>query len=297
MAAMRKQGSTLQQIAIALNCSESSVRHHVRQIGPIPLLQAKPRQFRPPIPSKVRKRVVLLRKRGHPFEKIAQVLGMAYGTARAIFLAGGRPPTGRSRHNFQKTPEDVITRILALRRAGSSHAYIAESVGVSTTTVGRILKSNRFPPKIQLRRLAGPVGRRVRGICRVKGCGVRHYGSGLCSSHRLQYRQGRIEKNGKLLPSTCIGCGAKFPRSPQRERCDRCRRAHLRERANWNWAYRLGYIDRQGRPLPLICQQCGKQFRRRLRKLPFCQSCAAARPNMLRRQRRLQAKSSPQSAA
>jgi len=297
MVAMRKQGHTLQQIAIALGCSESSVRNHVRHLGPIPSLQTSPRSRPPIIPKATRMRVLRLRKRGYPFEKIANLLGMAYGTARAIVLTGGRPPAGRSRHNFRKTPEDVITRILALRREGSSHAYIADAVGVSTTTVGRILKSNGFPAKIKLQRLAGPVGRRVRGICRIKGCGVRHFGSGLCSTHQLQYRQGRIDKSGKVLPSTCIDCGAKFPRNPQRKRCERCRRAHLRKRAKWNRDCRLRYIDHQGRPLSLICQQCGKEFQRRLRKLPFCKSCAAARPNMLRRQRGLLAKREPKRAA
>lgn len=101
--------------------------------------------------------MIVLRKRGYPFERIANALGMAYGTARAIFLTGGKPPAGRSRHSFWRTPKDVVARILALRREGSSHAYIADAVGVSSTTVGRFLRSNGFPGKIPLQRLAGPV--------------------------------------------------------------------------------------------------------------------------------------------
>lgn len=285
MVAMRKQGSTLQEIAIALDCSESSIRRRVHRLGSIPLLRATPLKPRRPVTSKTRRRVVALRKRDWTFEEIAKVVGLAYCTVRTIVVTGGKPPARNPYHNSEKTPEDKIVRIIALRRAGSSYAYIAEQTGVSAATAGRILKTNGFPGKILLVRLAGPVGSRVRGICRVRGCGVRHYGSGMCSSHDREYRQGRVGKNGKLLPSICSVCGGKFRRSPQRRRCDRCRRTYIRIQGTRNRNYRLGYIDKDGRILPFTCQQCGKKFRRG-RKTRFCESCAAARPNMLRRQRR-----------
>jgi len=289
MIALRKQGRTVQQIAIALGIGESTVGHHVRHLGPVPLSDARPRGRWRTARMEARERVVVLRKRGYTFQKIASVVGMAYTTARAIFLAGGKRPA-RPHGGSKKTSKEEIARMIALRRAGGSYAYIAGLVGVNAGTVGMILKSHGFPGKIPLLRYAGPVGNRVRGICRVPGCGVWHYGSGLCANHQLQYKQGRIEKNGRLLPSTCVDCGANFPYNPQRQRCDRCRRVHLTKLDKLNRDYRLGYIDEQGRPLPFTCEQCGKKFTRRSGKTRFCEGCAAARPNMLRRQRRSQAK-------
>ena len=239
--------------------------------------------------NETRKGVVVLRKRGYTFEKIANMLGLAPCTVRTIVITGGRPPAHNPFFCSEKTSEVKIARIIALRRAGSSYAHIAEVTGVSAATAGRILKSNGFPGKIQLLRLAGPVGSRVRGICRIRGCGVRHYGSGLCSSHELQYRQGRIDRNGKLLPTACEECGRKLSRRLRRRWCQRCRRARTRMRGKRNRDYRLGYVDKDGKPLPFTCQQCGKKFRRQ-RKTRFCENCAVARPNMLRRQRRLQTK-------
>lgn len=285
MVEMRKRGCTFQEIAIALDCSQNTVSYHARRLGPIPLLNAGARKSRRPVPNETRKQVITLRKRGYAFERIANRLGLAPCTVRTIVITGGRPPAGNPFFNNEKIPEDKIALIIALRRAGSSYAYIAEKTGVSAAAAGKILRKNGFPGKIQLVRLAGPLGSRVRGICRVRGCGVWHYGSGLCSSHELQYRQGRIDKDGKLLPSVCENCGKKFPRSAQRRWCDGCRKVRTRFRWTLNRHYNLGYIDEQAKPLPFICQQCGKKFRRG-RKTRFCEICARARPSMLRSQRR-----------
>ena len=218
MVAMRKRGCTLQEIAIALDCSENVVRRRVRKLGPVTLLNGRSRRPWRLVPNRSRAQVVALRKRGYTYEKIANQLGLAPCTVRTIVMRGGRPPVGKRFYNGEKTPDDKIARIIALRRTGSSYAHIAGVTGVSPATVGKILRKNGFPGRIQLLRLAGPRGSRVRGICRVGACGVRHYGSGFCWYHEAQYRQGRIDKNGKLLPTTCKDCGKTFPRSPQRLR-------------------------------------------------------------------------------
>ena len=284
MVVMRRRGCNLQEIAFALRCSQNAVSNHLQKHGLIPESTVGPRKPWRAVPQARRRRVIALRKRGYTYEKIANIVGLAPCTVRTIVITGGRPPVRKRVYYYEKTSDDKIVRIIALRRAGSSLAYIAAATGVSASTTGKILKNNGFPGKIRLLRLAGPVGSRVRGICRVRGCGVRHYGSGLCSAHELHYRQGRIDKNGKLLPSVCTDCGRKFPRTPQRTSCDRCRRVHRRIYSKLNRDYHLGYIDRQGRPLPFICQQCGRKFRRQ-RKTRFCETCAAARPDTLRRQR------------
>lgn len=285
MVAMRKQGRILQEIAAALRCSETSVRRRVANAGPIPLLAARPYKTRKPIPKDKRMRVMALRHRGHTLEKIAQMLNLAYATVQSIVITGGKPPARNPYYNLEKTPEDKIARIISLRRSGGSYAYIAQCTGVSKDTVARILRKNGFSGRIQLLRLAGPCGSRVRGLCRVPRCGVRHCGSGLCANHQHEYRQGRIDKNGKLLPLTCEQCGGKFPRNRYRRYCDVCRRVRAKLQKKRDRLLSLGYIDREGWILPFTCKLCGAKFRRS-RKTRYCESCAAARPNILRRQRR-----------
>lgn len=291
MVTMRKRGSLLQEIAIKLDCSQGTVRGHVRHLGPIPALKRRPIKPKTPIPNMIRKRIVALRKRGYTFERIANLLRLVPSAVRSVVMRRGQPGPGRLRHHWQPTPEYKVARVIALRRAGSSLYHIAQLTGVSATTSMMILRRSGFPGRIRLLRMSGPMGSRVRGICRIPGCGVRHYGSGLCSTHEIHYRQGRINQHGNLLPLICEECGSKFPYTPQRKRCDRCRRVHKRTRAKHNRDYLLGYIDKNGKLLQFRCEQCGRKFRR-WRKTRFCETCAEARPNMLRRERRLKARGS-----
>ena len=84
--AMRKRGCTIGEIAIALDCSRNAVGHHVRKLGPIPSLKARRFKPRRRISEEIKRRVVELRRQGHTFEKIANMLDMAYPTARYIVL-------------------------------------------------------------------------------------------------------------------------------------------------------------------------------------------------------------------
>ena len=284
MVTMRRHGFTLQQISIALGCCQTVVRRRVRNLGPVPLLEARPVKPKTPAPKQTRRLVLDLRKRGHSFEKIANTVGLSPCGARSIVMTGEEPVLRDHPSHWEETSEDKIARVIALRRAGSSLYNIAEVTGVPASTAMMILRRRGFPGRIRLLRMAGPVGSRVRGICRVRGCGVRHYGSGLCAKHHAQHRQGRIDKTGKLLTLHCKDCGKKLRGKPQIQRCELCRRTRKNILSKRNRDFHLGYIDKDGRPLPFICEQCGKKFRRD-RKARFCEECSAARPNILRRLR------------
>ena len=286
MVTMRRRGCTFQQISIALGCCQAVVRRRVRNLGPVPLLEARPVKPKTPAPKQTRRRVLALRKRGYSFEKIANVVGLSPCGVRSIVMTGEEPVVRDHPSHWEETSEDKIARVIALRRAGSSLYRIAEATGVPASTAMMILRRRGFPGRIRLLRMAGPVGSRVRGICRVRGCSVRQYGSGFCANHDAQHCQGRINKSGKLLPSNCVDCGKKILRKPQVKRCERCRRNRMNMLSKRNREYHLGYTNEQGRPVTFNCEQCGKKFRRD-RKTRFCEECSAARPKMLRIQRRL----------
>lgn len=274
MVAMRKRGSTILEIAAALDATPTVVSRHVSHLGP-----AKRRSFKEPsqVPAATRQRVVVLRHRGYAYWKIATMIGRAYATVREIVLSNGRPPKPRSGFVGRRVSEQEIARIIVLRRAGNSYSRIGEVMGIKSGTVGKVLRNNGFSGRITLERMAGPVGSRVRGICRIPRCGVRHYGSGLCSKHELMYRKGRTDKNGKRLPSFCEECGKRLGLSYHRRWCVRCKRKRDWVVEKRKKDYLLGYVDKAGRPLPLTCEECGRKFPRNKRVVRFCQRCRKTR--------------------
>ncbi len=278
IAALRKRGLTVQEIAIAGGHSQSAVVYQVRRLGVAPE-EPKPRR-RSEITDDLRKRVVALHKKGHNLSRISNLTALARTTVRSIVLAGGRPPSSnRSRFRARTTKEEEL-RIVELRRAGSSLQRIADEVGLSNSGVLIALRRNGFPPgRITLLRLAGPLGRRVKGLCKVKGCRVRQFGAGLCTRHEAARRQGRIDKDGRSLPSRCEDCNKKIPWKRREQLCENCKRARAKILAKINRDYNKGRIDEKGRPTPSICEECGKKFHR-LRKARFCESCAVARQKM-----------------
>jgi DNA-binding CsgD family transcriptional regulator len=280
MATLHKEGRNLQEIAKALRTAPSTIGYHIHKLGLKAAGNGARGKSTLPVRNDIRRRVVLLRKRGLSFWKIAVTVKLSPTTVRAIVLDGGRPWTPRRRPLWQPVSKQEEKRTVQLRRAGSSLQHIAQAIGISASTVGDILRRNGFPGgRIPLSRLAGPVGARVRGICSVQGCGVRHYGSGLCRNHERQYKAGRINKKGRLLPFTCEDCGVKFHYRKKLRRCRSCARERIRMMNRLGARYRRGRIDEQGRPIPLICEQCGKKLDREY-KARFCESCAVERQRL-----------------
>jgi hypothetical protein len=275
MVAMRQQSCTIQQIATVVDAAPSVVSRHVSHLGPV--LKSGPFKLASEVSAATRRRVVALRRSGYSYWKIANITSRACATVRAIVLSRGRPPKRKPGFTGRRVSEQEVARIIALRRAGSSYSHIAEVTGVKAGTVGKILRKHGFSGRITLVRMAGPLGSRVRGICRVSRCGVRHYGSGLCSKHAILYRKGRIDKNGRRRPSLCEACGKKLAPTCHRRWCLPCRRSREWVVAKRRQDYLLGYVDKAGRPLPLTCEECGGRFPRGKRVVRFCHTCRKTR--------------------
>lgn len=275
--AMRKRGCTIQQIAGAVDTAPSVVSRHVCHLGPIPALNSRSFKAASQVLTRTRQRVVALRHKGYTYWKIANMVGHACATVREIVLNNGKPPERKSWSAGRRVSQEEIARIIALRRAGSSYTHIAEALGMKSATVGKILRNKGFSGRITLVRMAGPVGSRVRGICQVPKCGVRHYGSGLCSKHELAYRKRCIDKHGKRLPSFCEDCHKRLAPSYHRRWCIPCKRARHRRLEKRKQDYLLGYVDKAGRPLPLTCEECGDKFFRGKRRARFCPVCRKTR--------------------
>ena len=94
-----------------------------------------------------RERIVWLHRSGQTPKAISQAVGVCPRTVRkwlaryrAEGLAGLKDRSSRPRRLHRPTPQEVLTRIEALRRERRPGAQIAKDVGVSPATVSRVLK-------------------------------------------------------------------------------------------------------------------------------------------------------------